>query len=377
MSITTIESIAATVRDAHRERRTVTPWGAGTHQYLAEAEADDALRIETAGLSQIIDYTPADLTITLEAGVGIGAVQDLLRPNAQWLPWDPPARPEATIGGLLACGLSGPLRLAHGTARDRVLGMKVILGDGRVVKSGGRVVKNVAGYDSHKLHIGAFGTLGIIAEVTFKLAPIPERDEIIAFACPNPAVALDLADALRQTPLSPVSLLAQVGVGACVLSARFSTVAAAVARQLDVARGRAAQLGAAECAPRAPEPAAFSLPGSGETDLIARVGVPPAQLRAAVALLAALRPTPELLIYPGVGLIQLRRAATPEDPIWLADLRARLLALGGYAVAEHVPVTSGALDRWGPPPETVALMRRLKARWNPHDTLNRGRYIVT
>ncbi|NTW02314.1 MAG: FAD-binding oxidoreductase, partial [Oscillochloris sp.] len=165
---TTAEALALVLCEASAARKAVVPWGGGTRQGLGGGPARYDIALHLAGLSRVVEYTPADMVIRVEAGVTLGQVQDLLAQHGQWLPWDPPLPYQATIGGLLASGASGLLRLSYGTPRDWTLGMRVALGDGRLVKSGAQVVKNVAGYDTHKLHIGALGTLGVIVEATFK-----------------------------------------------------------------------------------------------------------------------------------------------------------------------------------------------------------------
>src|SRR5919108_3018793 len=180
----TAEDLADALRDASARGQPIVPWGAGTLQHLGAPPPPDAVVLETGALGRLVDYTPGDLTITVEAGMPIDALQATLGEQGQWLPWDPPAPGAATVGGLLAAGASGPLRLGFGSPRDWVLGMRVALGDGRLVKSGGKVVKNVAGYETHKLHIGALGTLGVIIDVTFKVSPLPERMGSLVFLCP-------------------------------------------------------------------------------------------------------------------------------------------------------------------------------------------------
>ena len=141
--------------------------------------------------------------ITVQAGATLGAVQAALAEHGQRLPWDPPISLDATIGGLLASGAAGPLRLGYGTPRDWTLGMRVALSDGRVVKSGSKVVKNVAGYDTHKLHLGALGTLGVIVEATFKLAPQPASQRTLLVSFERLEDALKTSDMLRTAPLPP------------------------------------------------------------------------------------------------------------------------------------------------------------------------------
>lgn len=387
----TAEELAECVRAAHAEGLALTPWGAGTLQHLGRPPAPEALRLELAGLGRVLEHTPADLTISVEAGATLADVQATLREHGQWLPWAPAAPPHATIGGLLAAGLSGPLRLGYGTPRDWLLGMRVVLGDGRLVKSGGKVVKNVAGYDTHKLQLGALGTLGVIAEATFKVAPLPAQLVTLGFACADGPAALALASLLRARPLAPVSLLVhQDSPQGARLLARFAGAADAVARQAQLATAAALAQGAAAADPALAEAAwqnlaLFSRPASqeaGET-VIVRVGAPPSALPDVWAALGRAAPagyTASGLAYAGVGLAYARWGAAAADPpavaAALAGLRARLAEIQGYAVVEDAgPGTRAAIEIWGPPPPTLGLMRALKQRWDPRGVLNRGRYL--
>jgi glycolate oxidase FAD binding subunit len=301
---------------------------------------------------------------------------------------------------LLAAAASGPLRLGYGTPRDWTLGMRVALGDGRVVKSGGKVVKNVAGYDTHKLHIGALGTLGVIVEATLKVAPLPERIDALVFACASPADACALAERLRERPLSPVSLVASAAApeilpGArALLAARFAGVAAAVERQVQAALGIAqlsaaapAELSAAQHQALWRALAGLAHPDSPADDggelLIIRAGAPVAALPRALEALERHAPpgaTTKLAGYAGVGIAYARwyLAGVGADRLGaaLATLRAALADLGGYAAVEAAPPQLRAqLDVWGAAPPTLGLMRGLKAQWDPQAILNRGRYV--
>ncbi len=158
----------------------VMPAGAGTKLGIGNLASPTDIVLATTQLNKVVEYEPADLTVTIEAGMKLADLQKELAQHRQFLPLIPPYSDKCTIGGIVATNASGPLRLRYGTARNLVLGMQVVHASGTVVKSGGKVVKNVAGYDINKLYIGSSGTLGIITEVTLKLAPLPVKETIIA-----------------------------------------------------------------------------------------------------------------------------------------------------------------------------------------------------
>jgi glycolate oxidase FAD binding subunit len=331
-----------------------------------------------------------------------------LAEHGQWLPWLPPAPGRATIGGLLAVGVSGPLRLGYGAPRDWVLGMQVALADGRLVKSGGKVVKNVAGYDTHKLHIGALGTLGVIVAATFKVFPRPERSGTLLASCADRTSALVLAERLGERPLAPVCLALIIGsvldrfavqAPGALVAARFDGAPAAVERQLgavaDLAAGLgvpASQLSDEQAKAVWREVSAFAtltfdstaVCASGERrELLIRAGARPAALGRLIEAFERYAPhgAAEIVGYGGVGLAHARwplRDGADAMVIGraLAELRAALAAVGGYAVVEDAPDRlRPTLDLWGPPPPTLPLMRALKAQWDPQGIMNPGRYV--
>lgn len=153
--------------------------------------------------ARILELTPEDMTVTVETGLTLATLQSELAQHRQWLPIDPAHPERLSIHDLLAQNLSGPRRYGYGTIREHVIGLKVTCADGRVIKSGGKVVKNVAGYDMAKLFIGARGTLGLISEVTFKLRPLPEVERILGITVPATRAA-ELVRAVLQSELTPV-----------------------------------------------------------------------------------------------------------------------------------------------------------------------------
>jgi FAD/FMN-containing dehydrogenase len=169
----TPDALSLVCRLAHEEGWKIRVEGRGTW-LPPDAPAD--LVVSTSGLEQVVSVSPADLVATVQAGTPLEALRRRLADFGMWLALDPPGRPERSIGSIVATATAGPLRHGFGPVRDHVLGCSVATGDGRLVNAGGRVVKNVAGYDVTKLHVGGFGGFGIIAEIHLRLRALPRAD---------------------------------------------------------------------------------------------------------------------------------------------------------------------------------------------------------
>lgn len=200
-----VAEISDLVRRAVAESRAIYPLGGRTLLDIGLPPARPGVAVDLRSLSQVLDYPARDMTVTVQAGITLSQLQTLLAKENQRLPIDVPNAEQATLGGVLAANVSGPRRLGSGTLRDYVIGISTVNDQGQEVKAGGRVVKNVAGYDLCKLHIGALGTLGIISQVTLKLRPLPECTSLVPFGCE--AAALDrLLDHVQATRTRPVCL---------------------------------------------------------------------------------------------------------------------------------------------------------------------------
>ena len=184
----------------------VIPAGSGTKLGVGNPPEGVDLVLSTSRLDQVLEYEPADLTVTVEAGIQLAALQAKLAEHGQYLSLDPPYADRCTIGGITATNASGPSRLRFGGARDLVLGMRVVQSSGTVVKSGGKVVKNVAGYDLNKLYLGSFGTLGVITEISLKLQPLPEIERTILLTFANIGEAVNVASEISGSQLLPTFL---------------------------------------------------------------------------------------------------------------------------------------------------------------------------
>ncbi|HET6891271.1 MAG TPA: FAD-binding protein, partial [Pyrinomonadaceae bacterium] len=200
-----IEQLCETIKLAHRERWTVVPTGAGTWMNVGNLLEGANLIISTARLNQILEHEPADLIATAQAGVTLDNLNRTLSQRGQWLPLDPPHDGRSTLGGVVATGLAGAQRPGYGTARSFVIGMRVVLANGEVVKAGGRVVKNVAGYDLCKLFTGSYGTLGIISELTFKLRPLP-ANQVTVLSVGSMNAMIEAGRSILAASLFPVGV---------------------------------------------------------------------------------------------------------------------------------------------------------------------------
>ena len=172
----------------------------------AFAKKEKVERVELAALNRVLEYTPEDMTVTVEAGITLAALQAELGRHRQWLPMDPPNLERVTISEILNASLSGPRRFGYGTIRDYLIGITVLLADGTTIHSGGKVVKNVAGYDLAKLFIGSHSSLGVTVAATFKLRPVPELEQFVQAQCDSLEKADQLVEAVIQSAVTPVVL---------------------------------------------------------------------------------------------------------------------------------------------------------------------------
>lgn len=238
----TAAEMAALLARAAAERRRVVPCGSGTKLRWHDDGFTENTPVSTRGLSSGLAHYDGDLVATLPAGVTLADANAVLATAHQWLPLDPAFADRATIGGIVATNDSGPRRHRFGAPRDLIIGVEVALVDGRVARAGGRVVKNVAGYDLSRLLCGSHGSLGIITSATFKLAPMAPASRTLVARLPDVTAALGLAQALSAAPMTPSAL--EIQAPAARLLVRFETTEGAALRMADAARTLAEQRGA-------------------------------------------------------------------------------------------------------------------------------------
>ncbi len=300
------------------------------HPVLAEAS------VSTGHLVSVIDHQPEDLTVTVEAGVTLEEVEALLVPHRQTAAL-PETVPTATVGGVVAAGISGYRRNRFGPTRDRVLQVTVVTGDGRLVTGGARVVKNVSGYDLPRLAVGSFGALGVIVSVCLKLWPEPEAKATVRLERVADAERLFRPLAVLETDEGVWAYLqgpaAEVASGAAIGTSESDVF---IWPMLDFA-------GTAE----------VRVPPANVDEAISRIGVP-------------------FIAQHGVGVVEI----ASEDPDVLGPLRDWAESVGGSLVvtSRTGPIdATAAFDPWGTPPTALALQRRLIAGFDPHRIINRGR----
>src|SRR5712691_8617246 len=383
------EELAETLHAADSRGEAVAPVGGGTQLDLGMPPTRLDLVIETTQLNNVVEYEPADLTVTVEAGLPFADLQKQLAEQGQFLALDPPAAPGATIGGLIATNASGPLRFAYGTARDLVIGTRVANPDGTVTHAGGRVVKNVAGSDLNKLHIGALGTLGIIVELSFKLAPIPPATNTVVGQFSDADGARGIINAVVQSPLSPmaIELLGPRAASTAALPEAMLVVfrvggyPQAVERQVRDLSALVTQHGGqrVETADTVWDDLAGMRVAAQRGDVVVKAAVPLVESTGVVEILERRLVGLDPLVWAHAGNgIAYATCAAPTDSAVLRDIRSDVAALGANAslVIQRCPVElKRALDVWGDPGSSVALMRALKAKLDPNNTLNPGRYV--
>src|ERR1700737_4778055 len=202
----TAEELAKLLHEAADAGFAVRPVGGGRAMEMGDPPSRDGIELRTTTLDRVLEHSQADMVVSVEAGITLEALQSQLGKSGQFLPLDPFSSPGHTVGGLLATGWSGPLRLRYGSARDFLIGIRVAMPDGHLASAGGRVVKNVSGYDLMKLHYGAMGSLGIIVAASFKVFPRPLYDVTLETSSGSMGEAWTAAEQALSMPLAPTAL---------------------------------------------------------------------------------------------------------------------------------------------------------------------------
>ncbi len=400
------EEVAAVLRWAAEHGLGVIPCRSATKLDIGNTPRRYDVALSLKDMNRVWHYEAADLTITAEPGMKFGDFQEFVGRQGLWLPLDPPGGGRASLGGIVATNGAGPLRLAYGAPRDMVLGMKIATTGGKVIKAGGRVVKNVTGYDVGKLLIGSYGTLGVIVEVSFKLFPLPPERVSFALRPGTLGIARDLRRRILASPITPARCVLLAG-NAAKLATGLQPAGESTEpqlwlelhgskRRLERARrdlealAQAAGVKAEGVEPAQaesvwarvtdmqswlskefPGAAVFkvTLPDSASEELVSRAVQEAEGEKVQCAIAAQL----------GVGIVricQLNELSIEGQAGLIRRLRAATEALGGALIIERCPrEIKEQFDIWGTPGSDFALMKKMKSVWDPISTLSAGRYL--
>jgi FAD/FMN-containing dehydrogenase len=403
------DEVCELLRAAERERLKVFPAGAGLQSELRTDELPArSVLLKTTRMARLVEHEPADLVATAEAGMTLADFNSEVGRSGQWLPLDLPDG--ATLGGIVATGASGAQALGYGAPRSYVLGMKVALAGGRRIKAGGRVVKNVAGYDLCKLFTGSHGTLGVILEITFKLRPRPRREATLVARSKDLGELVEASRAVAGSQLLPVAVeLLSPGMATKVMRthageeffmlARFAGTEGAVGHQLaraaEIVGGRAK--GAKVSGVTEDDGAVWSrlaAAASGSAgDLVWRACVRPSALGPLLSRLGGVSPyASHTMWHAGAGDGRLRvferiqgdgaGHTFDQDKLvaarLLRELREDARAAGGSLVVERARASfRRSFDSWGLGDSAALLMKRIKEQLDPSNTFSPGRFGFT
>jgi len=362
---TTADDVAQVLRSAAEQRHTVVPVGGRTKTGWAAPPSSCDVLLDVSGLDRVVEHTAGDLVVVAEAGVRLEVLQAQLAEAGQMLALDPPER-GATLGGIVSANASGPRRLRYGTARDLLIGVTVVLADGSTASSGGKVVKNVAGYDLGKLYTGAHGTLGVVVSTTWRLHPLPPARGAVVVPVSGSAEAGRLTALLNRSTLTPTAVELAWGSGQGQLVALFESIEESVDAQSDAAL---ALLGAGSRSEQVP--GWFGQRPGGADDLVLRLAYEPFALPAVLDALGDAHVTASA----GTGVAY---AACPAEAgvAALPGLRAALAPFdGSVVVLQAPPAVRPGLDHWGPVGDSFPLMQRVKDRFDPERRLSPGRLL--
>jgi glycolate oxidase FAD binding subunit len=361
----------------------VIPRGGGTKLAWGNPPRRAEVVISTARLNAVLEHAWSDLTVTVQAGCTIKQLRETLAQHGQRLALDPLWPGRATVGGVVSANDSGALRLSFGSLRDLIIGVTLALPDGTLAKSGGKVVKNVAGYDLPKLVTGALGTLGVITQATFRLHPLPKDSRTISCLARDVGEAQRLLLAIQSSKLAhsaaQVRFVESVQPQVDVLFEGTAAGVAAQAQQLKaiLAPNAAIDPGAAVWNARQE---LYSAGKDNEASCaVVKLSILPGQIAEAyqeIARIAAAHGVRFSTVIQATGIgTGYFEAAPQEIVIALRLLSTKLAAMGGSLTIAHRPAAMPSMDAWSEAGDALALMRAVKQQFDPKSTLNPGRFV--
>ncbi|MDP9438461.1 MAG: FAD-binding oxidoreductase [Actinomycetota bacterium] len=370
---------------ASAEGLAVAPRGGGTTMALGNPPRELDLILGTTRMNEVVEHVPGDQVVRVQSGIRMQDLQERLAGSDQMLGVDPPEEGEgATVGGIVAANSSGPRRYRYGTMRDLIIGITVVLADGTVAKAGGKVVKNVAGYDLSKLFTGSLGTLGVIAECNFRLHPRPEVARTVAVELPDTSAADAASQAILHAQLVPSAVELYWSGETRLLTVLIEGIPSGVEAQAQTAShilggfGEVRTLSDEETDPLG----SSSPPGTGEDEVAIKISAPPAELSGVLdsTLGASSRRgvTPRVTGHAGTGVTYVGLSGGDEEAQAqvVEELREIWLRRGGSVVVREAPPTfKERVEVWGSVGSRLALTRRVKEKFDPRGVLNPGRFV--
>jgi glycolate oxidase FAD binding subunit len=382
-----IEETSGLMKVANDEGLAVAPRGGGTSMSLGNPPRELDLILGTTRMNEIIEYVPGDQVVRVQAGIKLQDLQEQLAGSNQMMGVDPPEEGAgATVGGLVATNSSGPRRYRYGTIRDLIIGITIVLADGAVAKAGGKVVKNVAGYDLSKLFTGSLGTLGVIAECNFRLHPKPEAARAVAVEPPDTQAAGAASQAILHTQLVPSAVELGWDGETKLLTVLIEGIPPSVEAQAETAAhvlggfGEVRTLSGEETDSSGPlQPAGSSASGD---EVAIKISAPPADLTGVLdsALGACSRRgvTPRITGHAGIGVTYVALSGGDEEvqAQVVEELREIWVRRGGSVVVRGAsPGFKKRVEVWGPLGSRLELSRRVKEKFDPRGVLNPGRFV--
>lgn len=385
ISPSTVEELSAIVACANRNGWRVLPCGRTSKLHWGGIADRVTLVISTERLTSLVDHAVGDLTVTAEAGIGFAQLQGIVGKSGQFCAIDPSFRDRATLGGIIATADTGSLRHRYNSIRDMLLGISFVRSDGEIVKAGGRVVKNVAGYDLMKLFTGSYGTLGIITQATLRVYPQAQASQTVGLSGDLDALAQAMQTVLNSA-LTPVSIdLISAPIAQALniseqisLIVRFQSIAESVEQQVtrltEVATALSLKTTIADDADlwlRLPE----LIDAANTEDTIAcKIGVKPTEAISVLNQFAVISPEAIAIIHAGSGIG--RFSAGEIQLAQLQNLRSICEAAGGYLSILQAPIAlKQQLDVWGYAGNALELMKRIKTQFDPQTLFSPHRFV--
>lgn len=396
----TEEEISELLKYANAHGRKISVISGGTKRGIGGVNETEDILLSLSNYKGIIEHTVGDMTLTVKAGTSFKEIQDYLAGYNQKISLDPSWPEHATIGGVIAANDSGPKRLGYGSARDVVIGLRVVYPDGTVIRSGGKVVKNVAGYDMNKLFIGSMGTIGVLSEVTVKLRPLPKYESLVLLTFPDGDLSeiKSFVVSFLDSVMEPITLelmnplLAEklIGQSSYTLAISFEDVESSVHYQEEIVKRIKPSTAEMKILERTLAMAFwehfYQLSPNGtasglETEASIKIGVVNLDVLKVIRKVEHLSDAYNLRVEShgglGHGLCQVHLYGASEDVQGAIQvLRTYATSLGGYAIINHLPLAlRQKISVWGERPSYFFLFEGIKQKVDPNKILNPNRFI--